>query len=378
MPPIPVESITQNERLAAAVERAMRQPFVALDIESDNFFRYPERICFIQMALPDRVYLIDPLAVDDMAPLGRLLADERVEKVFHSSDFDVRSLDREWGFRINNLFDSSIAAAFVGMPRLGLGTVLEEQLGVTIPKNKRLQRSDWGRRPLSPEALDYAAADVLHLLPLRQLLTQKLHALGRAAWVAEESARMTAIRYVPPNREAAFLSLKGSRNLDGRGLARLAAVVAFREREALRQARPPFRVLGDAVLVQLATQPDTELVGMPGVGRYGRPPLVARLRQALAAGARAPAVKRPRPAMPSRPRPTPEEEKLLKRLKEWRLTQGTRLGLDQALLWPLPSLERLSRAPRSLDAELEAPEVRRWQRQELGPLLRSILAADST
>ena len=85
---------------------------------------------------------------------------ERVEKVFHSADYDVRSLDREWGFRIRGLFDTSIAAAFVGATRLGLGAVLEEFLKETVNKSRKLQRADWSLRPLSGEALDYAAADV--------------------------------------------------------------------------------------------------------------------------------------------------------------------------------------------------------------------------
>ena len=82
---------------------------MALDLEANGFHRYPERICLLQLAWPDSVFLIDPLAIPDVSPLGRLLADPSVEVVMHSADYDVRSLDREWGFQVRNLFDTSIA-----------------------------------------------------------------------------------------------------------------------------------------------------------------------------------------------------------------------------------------------------------------------------
>ena len=120
------------------------------------------------------MFIIDPLALDDMTPLGDVLSNERVEIILHSGDHDIRSLDRDWGFRVTSLFDTSIAAAFTGMDRLGLGTVLESSLGVSITKDKKLQRSDWTIRPLKSKYLDYAADDVRHLLRLTDNLKSEL------------------------------------------------------------------------------------------------------------------------------------------------------------------------------------------------------------
>ena len=135
------------------MEQISGEARVAFDLESNGFFRYPERICLIQLFASGRVYLIDPLAIDDMSPLGEVLSNPAVETVLHSGDHDIRSLDRDWGFHVGNLFDTSIAAAFVGSERLGLASTLQDFLEVTIPKEKSIQRSDWSIRPLSDAAL---------------------------------------------------------------------------------------------------------------------------------------------------------------------------------------------------------------------------------
>ena len=161
--PDAAETVTTTERLTEVVRRASRSRVVCLDIESNGLHRYPERVCLVQLASEGSVFLIDPIATPDMSSLGGLLSDPSVEKVLHSADYDLRSLDRDWGFRISNLFDTSVAAAFLGSTSLGLAAVLQEYLGVQIPKSRRLQRADWTVRPLSEEARLYAASDVLHL-----------------------------------------------------------------------------------------------------------------------------------------------------------------------------------------------------------------------
>ena len=189
-----------------------------------------------------------------MSPLGEVLANPGVETVLHSGDHDIRSLDRDWGFHVGNLFDTSIAAAFVGSERLGLASTLQDFLEVTIPKEKNIQRSDWSVRPLSDEALAYAAGDVRHLFGLRERLVARLRALDRIHWVREECDRLAEIRYNPPDPELAVFAVRGSRELDGSGLAILKALMEYRERHALRLGRPHFRVIPDGTLVSLAAE----------------------------------------------------------------------------------------------------------------------------
>ena len=372
------ETIADAARLETVVDTASRQTRVAVDLESNGFHRYPERVCLVQIAVGDEAYFVDPLSVEDVSPLGRLLADASVEKVFHSADYDVRSLSRDWGFRVHGLFDTSIAAAFTGSERLGLAAVLKEHLDVDIPKSKKLQRADWTLRPLSNEMLRYAAADVLHLARLREVLHGKLRKLGRTGWVEEETERLAAVRHSEPDPEWGFLSIKGSRDLDGRGLAVLRSLHDFRESEARRRDRPPFKVLSDAVLVALAAEPGSDLMRVKGIGPYAYRRNSSGLRSAIREGLGSAPVKRPRPLPSGRPRLSRADReaaaKRLRLLKQWRLEHAGRLKLDPGLLWPAPSLERLSVEPGDFDGEAKSDEVRQWQRRELGQSLRALAA----
>lgn len=362
----PGERITTRARLEEVVESAQRQPRVAVDLESNNFHRYPERVCLVQLATSDAVYIVDPLSIEDVAPLGELLANAAVEKVFHSANSDVRLLDRDWKFPVRGLFDTSMAAAFLGSEKLGLAAVLTEYLGIEIDKNKKLQRADWSRRPLTGALLQYAALDVLHLDRLATLLYEGLEKLGRTGWVKEECRRLEAIRHVAPDPEWKFLSVKGSRDLDGRGLAVLRSLHGFRETEAVRRDRPPFRIFSDAAMVNLAANPYSDPARVKGLGRYGDGRLSLGVRRAIHEGIRAAPVQRPR----KRTAEIRENRTRLRLLKDWRAGEANRLRLSAFLLWPTVSLARLSRTwTDGLDAEMDSQEVRRWQRQELGEAL---------
>ena len=148
-----------------ALETAMRDiaaaPRIGVDTEADSRHHYPEKVCLIQVATSEAAYVIDPLAIDDLSALGRVLSDPRVEKVLHGADYDVRGLDRDFGFGIKPLYDTNVAARLAGLERFGLAALMEDLLGIVIPKQAALQKSDWSRRPLSAEALSYGAEDVL-------------------------------------------------------------------------------------------------------------------------------------------------------------------------------------------------------------------------
>ena len=345
---------------------------VGLDLESNGFFRYPERVCLVQVSAPSGAFVIDPLAVEDLSALGETLANPRVETILHSGSYDVVSLDRDWGFRLGAIFDTQIAAAFVGIRRLGLAAVLESVLGVSIPKEKSIQRSDWSIRPLSEKALTYAAGDVLHLFDLRNALADRLRRLGRTEWAAEECRRLAASRYEKADPEMAVFHVKGWRNLDARGLAILKALVEYREDQAAVMGRPPFRVVPDMALTTLAAKPNSDLRGVRGLGRYGRGRLAAGIRKAIANGKSAEPV-RPPPA-PRRRRMSRAETavagKRLAALKAWRSEIGKSLELDPALIWPMAVLQRIARNPDALEDEMRSEEVRQWQRAEFGDSLR--------
>ena len=369
------ELIDDEAEFRRAVKAISRRRRIGLDLESNGFFRYPERVCLIQISTSHDVFVIDPLAIGDVNPLGDVLAKTRVETILHAGSHDVLSLDRDWGIRIGNIFDTNIAAAFVGMSRLGLGSVLEEALGVDIPKEKRIQRSDWSNRPLGRKALDYAANDVRYLHELRETLGKRLKELGREGWVREECQRLAKTRHEPPDPEMSVFNVKGWRNLDDKGLAILKSLVDYREDHAVRLGRPHFRVIPDMALVALAEKPDAKLRNVRGLGNFARGGLADGIRSAIAEGKSAKPPRRP--AQPRPPRiPRGEREGIsrrLSKLKQWRVSHGKRLLLDPALLWPMKSLQRIARSPNDLETELRAPEVRQWQHKEFGKSLRTAL-----
>src|SRR6266571_1837177 len=182
---------------------------VAVDTEADSLHHYPGKLCLLQIADDaGRAHLVDPLALPTLAPLGPLFADPRIVKVFHASDNDLAYLKRLYGFTVVSLFDTGVAARFLGAKALGLDGLLREYLGVEPVKSR--QKDDWSRRPLTAEQEAYALDDVLHLLALRARLLDELRAKDRDAWVEEECAALAALSV--PDRVAdpdAYLQLKG-------------------------------------------------------------------------------------------------------------------------------------------------------------------------
>jgi len=373
-PPLPVEIVSQSAQLYVALQGMVGSLAIALDTESNSFHHYPEQVCLIQIATRNKVHIIDTISLKDLAPLKEVLVDDSLMKVIHGADYDMRRLDRHYGFRIHNLYDTNLAARFAGITQVGLAALVKDLLGVRIHKSKRLQRADWGRRPLSAEALDYATTDVRHLLALRETLDQRLQALGRTAWVAEECARLEEVRYTAPDLETAYLSVKGAKNLDGCGLAILRSLFLFREEEARRQHRPPFFVMPDVALISLATSPRAALSEVPGLGQAGLQRFGRGLQQALRDGLAAPPIHRPPPMTAERV--SHEQIQRLSRLKAWRASLSATLSLEPSLLWPTASLERLAKAPDTLGVELTSANIRRWQRDHFASSLQAYLESN--
>ena len=189
---------------------------------------------------------------------------------------------------------------------------------------------------------------------------------------------MAGIRYDPPDPELAVFAVKGSRDLDGRGLAILKALMEFRERHALRLGRPHFRVVPDAALLTLAREPKSDLREVRGLGMFARGRLAAGLRDAIKKGRAAEPLQRPR--LPRGRRLSRAERaqvgQRLDKLRAWRNEHAKRLSLSVGLVWPMASMQRLASFPDDLETELEAPEIRRWQREEFEESLRRLVAQE--
>lgn len=251
--------------LEALLTALRPEPAIALDTESNSFHAFKERVCLIQLSVPGRDWIVDPLAVD-VGPLGGVLSDGR-QTVLHGADYDVRCLKRDFGWALPNLFDTMVAARRLGVVGLGLSALVEARFGVRL--SKAHQRSDWGRRPLTAEQLAYAALDTHYLLGLRDVLAAELEAKGLTAAAREEFARIAAAKpHVRTFDPEGWRRLKGARALDPAGQRVLRALWIGREQRAEALGRPPFKVLGEQAMLEIARRrPDgiEALARIPGV-----------------------------------------------------------------------------------------------------------------
>ena len=346
---------------------------VALDTEADSFHSYHHKLCLVQLSFDSRSVLFDPLALGatGLAPLGELLGDPAVVKLMHGSDYDLRMLDRDLGFRAVTLRDTQLAAQLLGEPQTGLAALIAKELGIVLDKS--LQRADWSVRPLTPELLAYAAADTCHLARLAEILEARLATIGRLSWWEEECRALEAVRWQPPESdEFAFERMKGARRLRGAARDRLAALHGWREQHAAAGDVAPFRVLGgDALLVLAERAPEDleALAKVPGVGsstvrRFG-PTLLRVLATAPPAPVRAP---RERFTVDR------ERERRLKELRAARDAIAVELAIDPGVLAPRAALEAVVDATPSSREAVETCLGRRWRTEVLATALLAAVA----
>lgn len=370
------EYIDTPEVLDVLVRRLAGHQVLGVDTEAAGYHRYHDRISLLQLSTATENFLVDPIAIDDLSALAPILADPAIEIVFHDADFDLRILHRDLGIVVRGLFDTQIAAAFLGERALGLGAVIERHLGLRLPK--AFQRADWAERPLSAGMMDYAATDTAHLIPLRDRLHTLLREKGRLHWAEEEFQRREQTRWTEDDPDAleSFLRIKGARDLPPRGLAILRELHRWRERVAEKRDQATFRVVGNQTLVELSARPPTSRAELAAVGSVGEA-LVRRysreILEAVRRGLEIPESELPRFPQPRRWERDPEADARAERLKEIRTRRAQELGLDPGFLMARNLLEEIARRrPRSLEELAQVPEVRRWQIEALGDaLLRS-------
>jgi ribonuclease D len=349
--------------------RLRAEPLLAVDTEAASFHRHKDRVYLLQISSREETAVVDPLAVQSLGPLGEVLADPKIEVVFHDADYDLRLLRQEYGINASNLFDTRVAAQLLNEPGVGLAALLEKYLDVHL--DKRYQRADWSARPLSPEMLEYAAADTRHLPRLRDLLRERLTQMGRLGWAEEEFELLANVRWSPPAAdEPPYLRMKGAKALDGRGLAVLRELFQWRDDLAQRTDRAAFRILNNEPMLFMAKSPPADLAALKEVRGVGPEQAQRRGNDILAAVRRGLAVpERDLPRIP-RPQRRPQDlacEARLERLKAIRNQLAVRYDLAAGVLCANGTLEAIARVnPSSLDDLSAIRELRRWQIREFG------------
>jgi ribonuclease D len=315
-------------------------------------------------------WLVDPLALADLTVLVPVFAALTPVIVLHAGDNDLVHLKRRFSLGFGAIFDTSLAARFLGARALGLDTLLRQYLGVELPPSR--QKDDWSERPLSEDQERYAVADVQHLLALKDYLVAELERVGRLAWVEEECAALAA--EPAPERAPdpdAFARLKGAKDLSLRGLAVLNALYELRERLAVAADRPPFKILGDEPLVALAQAAPGDLAALgavPGatprvVARWGEA-ILESIGQALALPESALPKLTPPARMPSVPAAA---RRRIEALRAWRATAAPTWGLEPGVLLPNRLIRPIAEAaPRDRESLARVSGVRRWRVEALG------------
>jgi ribonuclease D len=347
-------------------------PLVAVDTESDSLYVYFEKVCLLQFSIPGADYLVDPLRID-VTPLGDLFASEEHEKVFHAAEYDILCLKRDYGFAFANLFDTMIAARVLGWRHYGLGPILQERFGVHM--DKRLQRYNWGMRPLSHQALDYAHLDTHYLLGLRGVQLQELEVRGRLVEAREAFKRQTRLQPVAKTFDPeGFWHITGAQQLDRVSQTLLRQLYIFRDRLAQEMDEPPFRVIPDAALVRLAVARPADrraLSRIKGLSRRIRKKRGDELLEAIALGLRA----QP-PAYPNHSRHRVSDETLnrYEALRAWRKEIAEARQVEPDVVLSNHTLMELARRPPSTSEALtRVKALDDWQRQTYGEDLLQVL-----
>jgi ribonuclease D len=365
--------VTDEGGAARLADELADHPRFALDCEAAGFHRYTDRLCLVQITTPAETYVVDPFQVDCDALLRRPLEDPEVEVVMHGADYDLRLLDRDLDIRLKGLFDTQIAAQLLGENAIGLASLLESRLGVTLAK--KYQRADWAKRPLPDDMLAYAASDTRHLLELADIMEGELGKAERRVWATEEARALeeAATGNGEEPEEDPVTRVKGARDLPPRAVTALREALAWRDELARARDKAPFRVVNKQPLLQAALEPPRsadELAGIKGFPRGLARAEGEELLRRLERVARLPddaLVPYPEPERNGPGRPPPEVEEMTAHLKDVRNRKADELGMDRGVLLPNATLERIAwEDPGDLAALRRVDGIRRWQVEAMG------------
>jgi ribonuclease D len=367
--PIWIDTPRQLEQL---IKNLLNQSVVAVDTESDSLYSYFEKVCLVQFSTARADYLVDPLNAD-ISGLMTFFAAPSIQKVFHAAEYDLLSLKRDYNFTFTNLFDTMLAAKILGWRRYGLGTILENYFDVKL--DKRFQRYNWGKRPLSKKALDYAHLDTHYLLALREIQLKELTGQNRLREAMEAFERQAQAQPTPKVFDPDdFWRIKGCKELTPQQQAILRELFIIRDKIARKTDRPPFKVMNDAILTRLARQqPKTSasLIQMKGLSdkllKYNTHDILKAIEKGQTA---TPPYYRPNNNL----RPDDETLTRYEILRHWRNNLAAERGVEPDVILSNDTLMDIARHnPQTLNALTQMECLGEWQGETYGKALLNVL-----
>jgi len=368
--------VTTDKDLAQVCRKLEPCEIIGVDLEADSMHCFLEKICLIQIAGPNQAWLVDPFLINDFSPFSQILENPEIIKVFHGSDFDVRSLDRELSVEIENLFDTEIACRFLNIKARGLGALLKSYFDIDV--DKKYQKVDWSRRPLKDEMIAYSVGDVATLVELHDLLKHRLEKIGRLAWAEEEFDLQARVKYESNHLRPLFKKFKGAGKLDNRSLAVLEHLLEVRLCQAEKKDLPPFKIMSNqSIMTMVQRRPASveailkyRALSPKQAGMYGQL-CVKAIETALALPHRElPAYPRTR-----MPRKTSQVLGRIDALKKMREAASRALAMEPGFLINNNMIAAVAAdKPSSQEDLLQIPGMRNWQVEALGD---RIMAAQS-
>jgi ribonuclease D len=334
-PPVWIDTPAGLAELANLLEK---EACLAIDTESNSLFAYQEKVCLLQISTLKVDFLIDPFKVN-LAPLGKIFANPAIEKIFHAAEYDLICLKRDYHFEVQNLFDTMIAARILGLPEVGLGSLLQTRFEVAL--DKRYQRANWGIRPLTEAMKAYAALDTHYLFSLRDSLALDLKEKGLLPLANEDFNFIAKTEGHGQNgSNINCWKVAGAHRITSHQAAILDQLCLYRDEQARKADLPHFKVLSNQILVDLclaeiSTIEDLEKAeGMSEklFRRFGKDLLTAIKKGQAAAPI-------PRPPRPKMDRVYMDR---VEKLKQWRKITGKEYKVESDVILPKDLMESLA------------------------------------
>lgn len=347
-----------------------RQKFLAVDTESNSLYVYQEQVCLIQFSTEKVDYLVDPISLKDISPLGDLFANPDIEKIFHAAEYDLICLKRDYQFKFSNLFDTMLAGRILGRDAVGLSSMVEEAFGITL--DKRYQKANWGKRPLPEEYIDYARLDTHYLLDLRNKLKDEIIKADLWALAQEDFERQCQVE-IPVIESGVNLCwrIAGNQYLNDKQMAVLQSLCVARDNKAKSKNVPPFKVIGNQSLLQIALEVPNSMADLQCIQALSYRTIQQHgkwLLEAVQLGMNN------KPIARSNNNHRPDDSILARidRLRNWRKETAKGLGVSSDVVLPRDILQKIAfENPQNLDELKPIMETLPWRFSHFG---RKILA----
>lgn len=338
--------VNTTQLLKKMVEDLASQSRVAVDTESNSLHAFREQVCLLQFTSAKTDYLLDPLELKDLAVLAPIFADPKIEKIFHAAEYDLICLRRDFGFTFANLFDTMQAARVLGYPAVGLDRLLGDKFQIKM--DKRHQKANWAARPLTQDQIHYARLDTHYLFDLRDVLELELREKERLVFALEDFNRACLLEEQKQRSNGeSWERFSGRKDLSLRELTIISQLCKWRDREAEKLNRPPYKVVMDDVFVALAKNPPEQKVDLSAAGLSEKQIKLwgDQVLGAIRRGMEAPLVERKQVE-----RKNEAVLRRLEKLKAWRKSIGLEMKVESDIILPKPYLGMLSEnPPKTLD-----------------------------